>query len=124
MTDETEINGIRYRLAKLSAMDQFHILRRIMPIVGAIGTGAGAQERILTALGKLSDEDAEFVLNQTLNGALRQSGDTWVKFYVEGRMMFDDVTLPTMLQLAFETLKGPLSDFFTGLGSLSLPAAA
>ncbi|MDF0491601.1 hypothetical protein PX554_26150 [Sphingomonas sp. H39-1-10] len=123
MTDTTEINGVTYRLAKLSALDQFHILRRIMPIVGALGA-KGAQEHVLAALSQLSDEDAEFVLNRCLAGATRQNGDNWARFYIDGRLMFDDINLPTMLQLAFETLKGPLSDFFTGLGSVSLPAAA
>lgn len=123
MTTETEINGVTYQLATLDAMTQFHVMRRIMPIVGVI-SGDDAMERAFRALGELSDEDSEYVLNKCLTGCMRKNGDNWAKVYVNGRLMFEDIGLPGMLRLAVATLKEPIAGFFTNLAPILLKAGA
>ncbi len=123
---EFELDGVMYQLAKLDAMTQFHISRRIMPLMGALG-GAGKKKadgmaRLFEAVGRLSDEDTEYVIGKCLAGCVKKDGGA--KVYVNGRLMFEDIGMMGMLRLTMETLKENLTDFFTGLGSPSLPAGS
>lgn len=119
-----DLNGVTYRLAKLDAMTQFHVSRRVMPLMAALGGDGDKMALLFGAVGRLSDEDSEYVIGKCLGGCLRMNGETGSKIYVAGRLMFDDIGMTGMVKLTFETLKENLSDFFTGLGSnLGAPAA-
>lgn len=121
-----ELNGVTYRLARLDAMTQFHVSRRIMPLMAAMGGESEGDKlaKLFSAVGQLSDEDSEYVIGKCLADCRRQSGDTWAKVYVAGKLMFDDLGMMGMIALTFETLKENLADFFTGLGSnLAAPGA-
>lgn len=125
--EEIEIGAHTYRLAKLDAMTQFHIIRRLGGVLAAVRDGAESGDVftvLMQAVGDMSDEDSEYIIAKCLNGcARRQDGDTgWAPVFRHGQMIFSDILMPEMLQLTWATLQSNLSDFFTGLRSGSLPA--
>lgn len=119
-----EFKGQTYRLATLDAMTQFHVTRRLGPVMAAISGEGDLMGKVFHALGELSDGDAEYIVAKALGNCTMQQGDAWAKVYVGGRLMFDEIGMAGMITLTFETLKENLSDFFTILRSDSPPAAA
>lgn len=129
-----ERNGKKYRVGRLPAMKQFHILRRLVGVMGGLtglasAQGAGkldpfaALEPLAEGLASMPDEDAEYVINGCLAVVeLEQSAGGWSKVVQKGVLMFEDLDMPTMLFLAWKVLQHNLSDFFgdlpQGLGDL------
>lgn len=127
--EEIEVNGHSYRLAKLDAMSQFHVTRRLGGVLAAIRGGSDGGDILailMQAIGELSDTDSEYIIAKCLTGCMRrQDGDAgWAPVFRHGQMMFADIAMPDMLRLTWATLQANLSDFFTGLRSGSLPAAS
>jgi hypothetical protein len=114
---EFELNGETYQLTKLSAMTQFHVSRRVVPIMAALDGGGDTIAKLMGAVSNLSDEDAEYVIGKCLADCRRKSGETWAKVFVGGNLMFEDIGMPGMIKLTFETLRENLTGFFTGLPS-------
>ncbi|KVP84547.1 hypothetical protein WJ95_20520 [Burkholderia ubonensis] len=110
MTTEIQLNGVRYAIGKLSAMQQFHVSRRIAPIIPPMipvllqfyeemdKTGeAPADEKqgvlalvdsiapmlqpFADALAGLKDEDAEYVFGMCLSVVERWQGAGWAKVW-------------------------------------------
>lgn len=86
------INGVEYSTGKLDAFRQFHITRRLLPVmlglagaadsVAAILSGSGAPnpaelQPMADAIAGMSDTDAEYVLQNCLAVCQRQSGQGW-----------------------------------------------
>lgn len=135
---ELPIEGETYRIGKLDAFKQFHITRRLAPILFALGQGmsslapekqvtegaeqvvqAGAEEAIFKAfrpiadvLAKMSDEDTEYVLAQCLNVCSKQQGSGWAPVRVAGRLMFEDMSMQVMMRLTVATIQENLGNFF------------
>lgn len=135
MEIEFKIGENTYRAGKMNAMKQFHVARRIAPVVGslvALTRGAPAMDEILQpiaeAIAKLSDGDCEYVLGACLSAVQRQSGQGWAAVWDSrvGRLMFEDIDLPAMIQIATRVLQDNLAPFFSGLqsGSPSAETAA
>lgn len=127
--DEIEVNGHSYRLAKLDAMTQFHITRRLGGVLAAIRSGSEGGDILailMQAIGELPDADCEYVISRCLSGCTRrQEGDAgWASVYRHNQLMFADIAMPDMLRLTWATLQSNLSDFFTSLRSGSLPAVS
>lgn len=78
--------------------------------------------RMLTAFGpvakafaSMSDADSEYILGTCLSVVLRKSGSGWAEVAPKGSqgyLAFDDITLPTMIELALEVIKENLGNFF------------
>jgi hypothetical protein len=129
---ETTIKGNNYRTGRLSAMQQFHVARRVAPaltgLVCALG-GSGTQEDFAKSLGPLAnavaqmpDADAEYVLGTCLAVVSRQTDPTtWAPIWREGRLVFDDIDLKTMMQLAAKVIQDNLGNIFGALPA-KLPA--
>lgn len=114
-----EFNGETYQIAKLDPMTQFHVMRRIAPVLASIGGGNKDGIMGLTlAISRLSDEDVEYVISRCLADCRRQSGDNWAKIYVSGRLMFDDIGMGGLVSLTLETLKGSISGAMGALGDM------
>jgi hypothetical protein len=127
--EEIEVGGHSYRLAKLDAMTQFHITRRLGGVLAAIRSGSESGDVLailMQAIGELPDADCEYVISRCLTGCMRrQDGDAgWAPVFRHSQMMFADVTMPDMLRLTWATLQANLSDFFTSLRSDSLQAGS
>lgn len=146
---EFAVSGQTYRTTKMNTFVQFHLARRVaplmIPIAAQLGEGgdlrqvlaAGGGEPmmqfavpIIEAIGTMSDTDAENIIFPCLAVVQRQSGPAWSNVLAGGglgshAMMFDDITLPDMLQLVWKVLEVNLQAFFHAVPSTSGgPAAA
>jgi hypothetical protein len=135
---DVEIAGINFRIGKLSAFQQFHIVRRIAPLLSGLGEtfarapapaaegeAVPAEESnpelwsalgpVADALAKMTDADTEYVLKLCLGVCQRQQdGGLWSRVVgPSGQTMFDDIDLGVMMQLVFAVVQENLSGFFS-----------
>jgi hypothetical protein len=124
---EFEVDGQTYRSGKMSARTQFHVLRRMAPIVGplqAMSASPGAAETLaalVEAIGSLSDEASDYIMDNCLAVVDRKQGETgWAKIKPAGgsAIMFADIDLMAMLQIASHVLRDNFTPLFQrGLAS-------
>lgn len=131
-----EIGGREFKLSKIGAFEQFHIVRRLGPILGDIipvaqgikgtlsdkeqteeqkfETIAKIAQPILNGLSKLSDIDANKVLLGLLSSVeIKQAPvGNWARIARGEMLMIQDLELPTMLQVAGRAFAYNLSGFF------------
>lgn len=143
MTDQDfEIGGRKFKLRKMNVFKQFHVVRRISPILAdllpAIGdlqktssanSGKSETEKfeetikvltpVLTGFSKLSDQDSEFLLYALLASAEVQLNGAWAKVSTDSMLMVQDMELPTLLQIAGHAFMYNLSGFFAVLPQVS-----
>ena len=129
--EEVEIGGTRYRTGRLDAFKQFHLFRKLMPVLSGMGATfaeaeASGSENILedvkfwsslgpaaTAIAEMSTQDSEFILKTCLQAISRWNGQQWVRITTpNGELMFEDIDMMQMLQLSFEVMKDNLGSFF------------
>ena len=122
MALEIDLNGHRYSIGKLSAKQQFHMSRRIAPIVPAdpvfVRLAAGGKrisedpggmadvlQPLADGLAAMKDEDAEYVLDTACR---RCSASRSTAGPTSGRPasvpMFQDIDLAVMLPLALRVI--------------------
>lgn len=138
MSDFT-IKNKNYRAHKLSPFKQFHIVRRIGPILSDLAPVAmkymGDQKSgnlsesqafeaitpIMNGLSKLSDADADYVMMGLLSGVQLQQEPSkmWAHLVSGDKLMFADLDLQEMIQIAGRSFAFNLSGFFTALPSAS-----
>jgi hypothetical protein len=53
---ETEINGIKFRTGKMGTFDQFHVMRRLMPLMSGLGQAFAQMPRPQLTNGEAGDE--------------------------------------------------------------------
>lgn len=135
MENSFELNGRKFKLGKIDAFRQFHIVRRIGPLLSEFMPAlAGMSQKkldkmseeeklaefgramtpVMAGLAKLSDADSEYVLFRLL-GAVevhQKDFDTWAKVSTDAGIMMQDIELPVLLQLAGRSLMFNLSGFF------------
>lgn len=125
---------------KIDAFKQFHIVRRIGPILGdllpALGSvkkdmdGLSESEKmdqfakiaspIMMGLSKLSDADSDKVLYGLLSSVeMQQSSGNWARVATDSMLMFSDLELPILLQCAGRAFMYNLSGFFAALPKVS-----
>ena len=144
MKQDFEINGTKYQVRKMDAFKQFHIVRRLAPMLGELAPVLGqaaskakaledsseaekleafgeAVAPIMNGLSKLSDEDANRVLFGLLECAETHRSGAWAPLVVPGgkQMAFQDLDLPTLLQIAARAFAFNLSGFFSALPRVS-----
>lgn len=139
--NEFEIKGVKFQLRKVHAMKQFHIVRRIAPLLGELIPAlslisktakadlsesakldqfAEIAKPLFTGLGKLSDADSEKVLFGLLSAVdMKQSTGNWAAVATDTMIMFDNLELPILLELAGKAFAFNLSGFFAVLPSVS-----
>jgi hypothetical protein len=125
------VGTYNYRADRLDAFKQLAVARRLGPFVTAffdtiaIATGPtpfSAYEPILKAIGQMSDDDANFILNTCLSVVSRQSGAGWQKVLAApGTLQFADLSPSDMLVLTGKVLEAhKIAGFFSELLSLSM----
>ena len=123
---EFETEGRTYKVNKIDARSQFHIVRRLAPVMGqvapAVQGGKGGMEALpalADAIAGLSDADADYVLFGLLKAVVRKQdqGLGWGPVATGTAIMYEDITMPTMLKLAWEALSFNMSGFFAALPS-------
>ena len=102
-----------------------YVLKRAAPVLGRLkslfdGYDAARPETLLeplcAAIGELPDESLEYVCNAALDVVdMRQPGGGWAPVRNNGRLMFADLDLLTMLSLTAQVLGDSLSGFFRAL---------
>lgn len=129
---EFEIKGIQYRTAKLSVFDQLKVSRKLLPVLAGVVSdfrtvqgkfAAGDTEDVLEdilpkiaqAASDLSDEDTNAIIYPCLSVVSRQHMKGWVPVFGQGVMAFDDIDLPTMLQLVARVVADSLGNFLREL---------
>jgi hypothetical protein len=119
-----DVNGHNYSIGKLSARQQFDIVRRLGGVefwfeqetaedhvpgarwIGAIVTGAAST---------IPQADIDFILETSLSVVRRHAGGNGAGAPImapNGRMMFEDIDMETMLELSDQVLQEALGPFF------------
>lgn len=131
------IGNYTYSFGKLAPRVQFHVVRRIMPamtnVIGvlqglqAMGRADVPKEEILAtcspaiieSMGRMADEDLDYVLDHCLSVVQRQQEQGgWAPIMAPNHaMMFADITMPQMVQLAYAALEENVGNFFDLLPS-------
>ena len=129
-----EIDGKAYQTASMPVMTQFHVMRRMAPVLGKMaqnmagmvaakqeiaageGSAMAAMLPLAEAVATLSDADCEFVLNACLAVTKRQEGTNWVPIWNVNakRLQFQDINLMAMLTIAGNVLTEDLGGFLGG----------
>jgi hypothetical protein len=118
---EFQIKGDTYQARTLSAMEQFHLGRKLAPVLSFLATNRDKSKleevfpRAFTALsGHISDEDMEAVRKSCFGAVSRRQQTGWHQIAPNGILMFSDIdTLPAMLTIILHVLEtNGLFDFF------------
>jgi hypothetical protein len=130
-------NSKDFKLNKINALKQYHIARRISPILGEVMpvfskiAKANTEnlpedqkleqmillaEPLLKGFAKMSEADSEKLLHDLLMSVeMKQSSGNWAKLSNGDSLMFSDLDLKTMLVAAGKAFMFNLSDFFGAL---------
>ncbi len=144
MGNDFKVGNKEFKLSKIDAFKQFHIVRRIVPILNDLLPAMGAISKsmkgmegksedekleqfakigkpVMDGLSKLSDEDANYVLFGLLASVeVKQAEHGNYAFIVRnGTLMFPDLDLPTLLQAAGRAFAFNMSGFFSALPQAS-----
>lgn len=130
---EIEIAGNVYQIGKLPAMTQFHVARRIAPVLMALGGAAVIAEKmekgegdatnllsdalgpLVEALSHMTDADANYVVGHSLSVCSIKQGNTWAKLWGASGLQFQDLELPVMMQLVGRCIIQNLGNFTKAL---------
>jgi hypothetical protein len=124
---EIEIGGQQYRIGKMDAMRQFHVARRLAPVLASLGISATELDGIdlfsvlgpvSEVLAKMPNEDVEYVIGSCLSVVHRREGEKWAQVQSplpQARLMYADIDMPVMVRLAVEVVKDNLGGFFADL---------
>jgi hypothetical protein len=122
MNDIVEVGGQKYRIGRIDARKQFHVARRLAPLLAGMSgvpdksAGFAAFLGPLTdALSSMSDEDVDYVLDVCLGVCQRiQPNGHPAPVMVRGGLMFEDIDMGQMIQLAVKVIQENLGGFFPG----------
>lgn len=130
-----EIDGIKYRTGKMDAFDQFHVARKLAPVIGSIGNisalasgDASAIIPLTGAISSLPEEDCNIILQKCLSvvsrGTESPAGTSWAPVWSTSakRLMFDDIDMIAMVQIAGRVIQDALGNFTRALPSGSIIA--
>jgi hypothetical protein len=143
MDTNFSLGGREFRLSKLDPFKQFHVVRRVGPVLGdvipaVVETLKGANVKaiadveslsedtkmevvgkfaspVITGFSKLNDEDSEYVLLTLLSVVEVKQSTGWAKISNGSIMMINDFEMAQMLSIAGRAFMFNLSGFFAGL---------
>ena len=134
------IGGDEFRHTALSAVDEFHCVRRVAPLVkttGALVTvlagrsvGEDAEaDRIagviegaaplLRAFADLSEADADYVIHRCMGATETREGEAWVPVWDHdsGGPALERLRMTHVLRISYEVLREAISVFFSDAAS-------
>lgn len=133
-THELEVGGKQYRIGKLDLMMQWHLSRRLAPLLASAGISlamlaAGSKKDlsvsdfapslgpVANVLSMMTDAQSDYIMFNCLAVVHRRDGDRWAPLTTGDRMMYQDLDLPATLRLVVEVLKHNLQNFTQELGA-------
>lgn len=122
MNDIVEVGGHKYRIGRIDARKQFHVARRLAPLLAGM---SGIPDKsagfaaflgpLADALSGMSDEDVDYVLDVCLSVCQRiQPNGHPAPVMTRGGLMFEDIDMGQMIQLAVKVIQENLGGFFPG----------
>lgn len=122
MNDIVEVGGHKYRIGRIDARKQFHVARRLAPLLAGMtglqnkSAGFSAFLGPLTeSLSGISDEDVDYVLDVCLGVCQRiESNGHPAPVMTRSGLMFDDIDMGQMVQLAIKVIQENLGGFLPG----------
>jgi len=143
---EFQIGDHTYRSGQMDARMQFHVMRRLATVLDALkdmprpaapkdGEDAVVEKTeadwleaiapLAKAIGRMPEDDVDYVLDSCMSICERQSGNGWAKIWnmQVKRSMFSDIDMAVTLQITLRVLQESFAGFFRGLPS-SLSGAA
>lgn len=122
MSDIAEIGGQKYRIGRIDARKQFHVARRLAPLLAGLGSLSGKGEGFATAVAPLAealssmpDSDVDYVLDVCLGACQRvQPNGHAAPIMARGELMFEDIDMAQMVQIAIRVIQQNLGSFFPG----------
>lgn len=137
-----EIGSVKFKLNKVDAMRQFHIVRRMGPLLADLIPAMQKAARVsknkevsddqkfddlaelaapfMTGISKLSDDDANKIIYGLLSSVemLQESGN-WARVATDSGLMFQNIEFPVMMQAAAKALMYNLGNFFSAIPQVS-----
>lgn len=120
--EEIEYAGKKYRMTrKLDAITQFHVVRRIAPLMANLNELVAKDEEasmvegataVITALAKISDQDCEYVIFKCLDVVQRFNEGQWAPVIRGSNFMFSDLDMGGLLKLTGAVIKENMASFF------------
>lgn len=134
-----EFAGKKFKLGKINAMKQFHVARRVAPILAdlvPIMTEVAKLDKtddslsqsekldqmaklaapLMVGVSRLSDKDSEMVLHALLQSVeIQQEAGNWARLSSGDALMFHDMGLDVMLNAAGRAFMYNMAGFFSAL---------
>lgn len=131
-----EVDGRKFKLNKIDTFKQFHIARKLSPVLSEVIplfqkiskikteglseeakfeaiVSTGGISKIMECVANLSEEDSEKVLKGLCSAVeMQQSQGNWARVVVGNVLAFEDLGLPTLLQIAGRSFAYNMADFF------------
>jgi hypothetical protein len=124
------VEGHVYSIGKLDTIKQFHVARRLTPILAALGSsmrgailsGNGeaqmaevfslASGPLSEVLAKMGDAESEYILFTCLGVVFRQEQNVWAPVTAGKMMAYRDISLRAMMDLVVLVVQENLGNFF------------
>lgn len=127
-----EFGGTVYTIGVINGVEQFHLFRRLAPVVATMGVEmfrllSSKQDArdmsktdwmilaapIIGELAKMPQEDVDYLIQNSLKVVRRLDGELWAPLLnPQGQLMYQNLGMVTMLRLIMEVLRHNLDDFF------------
>lgn len=132
MGKEFKIGSHTYRVDALGVFDQFDIARRVSPIITLLTIQKdreklqkGFARAFVSMSAALSREDSYAILSSCLGQVSRKDKVGFSPIQVQGRMMFEDITMEQCVDLLWHVLlMSKIIDFFDVPASSSIEPGA
>lgn len=139
MSTEISVGEKTYRVRKLDPRQQFHLSRKLAPILLALGKSASVipeekpdageaapetrsegilqvarvMEPIAEALAAMEEKEVDYVLNMCMSVCDLRQGDSYARMITaKGDLMFDNMEMKDMIQLTMKVIEVNLGNFF------------
>lgn len=117
-----------YRAGKINCFKQFHIARRLAPLIGSLAhvdvknvmdsKDVASMEPLLEAIAAMPDSDVNYIMDACLKATQRKDGNSWHGVLApNGQMMFEDIGMGELMMICANTIKANLAGFMQGLPS-------
>lgn len=132
MSKEVDVAGYKYRIGAIPARNQFHVARKVAPMMRAMAAGALAPKAagaptegpsawlamfapLVDMISSMPHADADFIIDECLRVAERwdEKASRFCQVMANnGRFLYADITMEVMMRLTIETLEENLGSFF------------